>query len=82
MSPIQESALYDELVDVLAESVDSERLLSFRLSDEKQTRLEELLEKNRHGTLTPQENSELDAFEHFEHLIRLLKARLVQKPSA
>ena len=77
MSPIQESALYDELLDVLAQSVDSERVLSFRVSDEKQTRLEELLEKNRQGALTPQENSELDAFEHFEHLIRLLKARLV-----
>jgi hypothetical protein len=38
-----------------------------------------LLEKNREGTLTNDEAAELDAYERFEHIVRLLKARVLQK---
>jgi hypothetical protein len=79
MSAIRESAIYQELVDLLAESADADRLLSFRLSPERQSRLDALLDKNRQRTLAPDESAELDAFEHFEHLVRLLKARVLQK---
>ena len=79
MSSTQESAVYDELVDLLADSADAERLSSFRMSKEKQSCLDALLEKNRLGTLTEDESRELDAFEHFEHLVRLLKARMLKK---
>ena len=79
MSSTQESAVYDELVDLLADSADAVRLSSFRMSKEKQSRLDALLEKNRQGVLTEDESAELDAFEHFEHLVRLLKARTLKK---
>jgi hypothetical protein len=79
MSTIDHLALYDDLLDVLAEGADAHRVLAFRLSDEKQARLDELLEKSREGTLTNEEASELDAYERFEHLVRLLKARVLQK---
>jgi hypothetical protein len=79
MSTIDYPALYDDLLDVLAASADAHRVLAFRLSDEKQARLDELLEKNREGMLTNEESSELDAYERFEHLVRLLKARVLQK---
>lgn len=79
MPAIKPSALYDELVDLLAESADVERVLSFRLSPGKQGRLDSLLEKNRQGTLTEDESAELDSFEHLEHLVRLLKMRLLKK---
>jgi hypothetical protein len=79
MSTIDHPALYDDLLDVLAEGADAHRVLAFRLSDEKQARLDELLEKSREGTLTNEEASELDAYERFEHLVRLLKARVLQK---
>ncbi len=79
MAMTKRPAIYDELVDVLVESADADRILSFRLSPGKQASLDSLLEKNRQGTLTGDESAELDAFEHFEHLIRLLKARLLQK---
>jgi hypothetical protein len=79
MSTIDHPALYDDRLDVVAESADAQRVLAFRLSDEKQARLDELLEKNRQGTLTDEESSELDAYERFEHLVRLLKARVLQK---
>ena len=79
MSAIDYPAVYDDLLDLLAESANAQRVLAFRLSDEKQARLDELLEKNREGTLTAEESAELDAYEQFEHLVRLLKARVLQK---
>jgi hypothetical protein len=79
MSSTQESAVYDELVELLADSADAVRLSSFRMSKEKQSLLDALLEKNRLGTLTEHESAELDVFEHFEHLVRLLKARMLKK---
>jgi hypothetical protein len=47
MSAIDHPALYDDLLDMLAEGADARRMLGFRLSDEKQARLDELLDKNR-----------------------------------
>ncbi len=76
MSIAREPALYEEMLDVLAESADAERLLSYRLSPERQAELDALLEKNRSGTLTAAEAAKLDEFERIEHLLRLLKARL------
>lgn len=71
--------VYDELLDILAESADAARILAFRLSADQQTRLDNLLDKNRDGTLSEAEAAELDAYERFEHLVRLLKARVLQK---
>lgn len=79
MATLDAPAIYDDLLDLLAESADAQRVLTFRLSDDKQARLDDLLEKNRAGTLTPAESIELDVYERFEHLVRLLKARMLQK---
>ena len=79
MPATEHTFVYDELLDVLAESADVGRLLSFRLSSEKQARLDDLLEKNREGQLTEEETGELDDYERLEHLVRLLKARARQK---
>jgi hypothetical protein len=79
MSTAGTTPVYDELLDLLSESADVDRLLAFRLSREKQTHLDELLEKNRQGTLSETEAAELDEFERVEHLVRLLKGRLLRK---
>jgi hypothetical protein len=79
MAAIDHPAVYDDLLDLLAESADAQRVLAFRLSDETQARLDDLLEKNRDGTLTDDESAELDVYERFEHVVRLLKARVLQK---
>ena len=79
MATIDASAVYDDLLDLLADSAEAERVLAFRLSTVKQARLDALLDKNRDGTLTAEEAAELDAYERFEHLVRLLKARVLQK---
>jgi hypothetical protein len=82
MSALDHLAIYDDLLDLLAESADAQRVLAFRLSDEKQAQLDQLLEKNREGILTDEESAELDAYEQFEHLVRLLKVRVLQKQNA
>ena len=64
---------------MLAEGANIERLLAFRLSAPLQLRLDDLLEKKREGTLTNEETTELDAHDRFEHLVRLLKSRVLQK---
>ena len=43
MSAIDYPAVYDDLLDLLAESADAKRVLALRLSDEKQARLDEPL---------------------------------------
>jgi len=82
MAALDAHAVYDELLDLLADGADVQRVLAFRLSSFQQERLDTLLEKNREGTLTAEETAELDAFERFEHLVRLLKARVLQKQGA
>lgn len=79
MSVTDSAAVYDELLDLLAQSADQSRMLAFRLSSEKQRRLDDLLDKNREGTLSADELAELEAFEGFEHVVRMLKARVLQK---
>ena len=79
MSTAEPLPIYDELLDILAETGEANRLLTFRLPDHRQARLDELLEKNRDGTLTEMERGELAEFERLEHLGRMLKARARQK---
>ena len=79
MSTVEQPPVYDELVELLAESAEPDKVLSFQLSSVKQRRLDDLLSKNRDGTLTSQEEAELDAFEQFEHVVRLLKARVRER---
>ena len=79
MSVTAHPAVYEDLLDLLAESADADRVLAFRLSPEKQARLDDLLERNREGVLTDEQSAELDDFERFEHVVRLLKARLLQR---
>lgn len=82
MATTESPVLFDELLDLLAETADAERVLKFRLSEEKQQKLDDLLEKNREGTLTPEETSELESFERFEHVVRMLKARLMRNQAS
>jgi len=76
---------YDELVDVIATGPGAERIIGFRASTDNQTRVAELLDREKNGSLSPQETAELDRYLQLEHLIRLAKARahhyLQQQPA-
>jgi hypothetical protein len=77
--PKEPLTAYDELLDLLAEESLAQRILSFRASPETQARIDDFLEKNRRGVLSPEDLIELEEFERVEHLVRMLKARVRQK---
>ncbi|MEH2369756.1 hypothetical protein [Nostoc sp.] len=68
-------AVYQEIIDFLIKGPKPEKIINFKVSFQSQTRLQELLEKNRSATLSQMELAELDVYEQLEHLMILLKAR-------
>ncbi|PSB51108.1 hypothetical protein C7B67_12215 [filamentous cyanobacterium Phorm 6] len=68
-------AVYREVLDFLIKTPTPQDIVSFKVSQNAQTRLQNLLDKNREATLTPMEIAELDVYEQLEHLMILLKAR-------
>lgn len=78
MGTIEQGTVYDTLVDLLVQGGNRQEILKFRLDSEAESRLNQLLEKNRNGVISPEEISELETFEQFEHVVRLLKARVLQ----
>ena len=74
-------AAYDELIDLFADPAMAERILNFHPSPAMRARIEALLEKNRQGSLTNEEQVEMDEVERLEHFMRLIKARVRQERS-
>lgn len=66
--------LYLELIDFLSSSPSLEQIIQFKISDTAQQRLEELLDKNREEQLTNAEQTELDQYLQYRHVLILLKA--------
>ncbi|MGB7159411.1 MAG: hypothetical protein WBD40_15190 [Tepidisphaeraceae bacterium] len=66
---------YDEIVDFIARGTTPDDVASFRPSDEAQQRATELLQRQKAGTLTPDEAAELSHYLELEHIMRLAKAR-------
>ena len=79
MAAVQTTAIYDELLDFLAGSPSQEEILAFKPSDEIQTRLSHLLDKNRNDRLSDEENTELDELLRLGHLVNMLKIRVRKK---
>jgi hypothetical protein len=60
---------------IKVEKVDNLRL--FKFTDELQSRLEDLLEKNKTGSLTPEEEAELNAIGELDRIFTYLNSLLV-----
>jgi hypothetical protein len=72
-------AVYQEVLDFLIKRPTPEEIIAFKVSSQAQTRLSELLEKNRSLTLNPMELAKLDVYEQLEHMLILLKARALKR---
>jgi hypothetical protein len=70
-----EQRSYDEMIDVFARGGGAGSVLAFRPSAEAQARVRDLLTRSKDGTLTDDEQAELDRFGELEHLMQLVKAR-------
>jgi hypothetical protein len=69
------SVIYQEALDFLVSQPTSAQLLSYKVSDSSQLRIQNLLQKSRETALTPSETSELDLYEQLDSLMALLKIR-------
>lgn len=74
-SPTDAPIAYTEVLDFLITRPTPQEITTFKVSAEAQERLRTLLDKNREGTLTEAEATELDLYEQLEHLMILLKAK-------
>ena len=69
----------NDLLETLARLPSPEEVLALKPSTALQDRIEELLDKNRSGGLSSEERKEWEHYEYMEHLIRLAKARAIER---
>jgi deoxyadenosine/deoxycytidine kinase len=67
--------VYEAMMDFLASGPSPEKIIAHHFSADLQTRLEELLNRNREGEITTEELAELDAFEQVNDVMSSLKLR-------
>ena len=68
-----------EVLEFLAGLPDPEDIAALRPSPALQTRISELLEKNRAQGLAPDEQQEWEHYQYLEHLVRIAKAKAYGK---
>ena len=71
--------LYNEVIEFFAGGPTSRAIVAFHLSAEIQHHLAELLDKNQDGTLTSEQQVELDKYESLDYLVTLVKAHARQR---
>lgn len=72
---MQMSPVYLEIIDFIAAGPTSAEVAEFRPSENAQSRVMHLLERQQAEELPAQEKAELDHYMQLEHLMRLAKAR-------
>ena len=75
---LEYNSVYDELAHFLA-SLSPRRVLAYKASPKAQTRVNDLLDKNNTVGLTPEENAEMEGYMTVEHIVRLAKAKALQR---
>lgn len=66
---------YEEVIDFIAAGTSPRNVVAFRPSEDAKARVAELIERERGGELSSEEESELEHYLQLEHLMRLAKAR-------
>jgi|SRR6266581_520067 hypothetical protein len=68
------NSLWREIVSFVARGPKPEEIVEFHASETAQARMRELLDRNREGTLSEAEKTELDEMRHLDHLVTSIKA--------
>lgn len=74
----QLTSVYDEFLDFLVEQATPRQILEYRVSEAAQARAVYLTERNKNGSLTPDERAELDQMLELDLLLAALKARALK----
>jgi len=69
---------YEEIIDFIARGTTPEAVIAFRPSDALQSRVAELSERARDGSISPEERSEFEDCLQLEHIMVMAKARARQ----
>jgi len=72
------SPIYSEIIDIIAAGTTPQSVADFRPSQEAQQRLADLIEREKAGSLSPEEKAEAEHFMELEHILRMAKARARQ----
>jgi hypothetical protein len=70
----------EEVIAFLSQGPSRKEIAAFRLSEEAQQHIRALLRKNSAGTLTPEEDHELDQMVLLDEIVSLIRAR-AQRPT-
>jgi len=73
--PLLPAQVYSYILEFLASGPTAKEVADFRPTPAMQSRVSELLEKNRADTLTASEHTELDEYMRIEHLLVMIKAQ-------
>ncbi len=71
--------IFDAVTDFLATEPSPQEIIAYHLPDDLQSRLNELLDKNGEGELTPAEHEELQEFLNTDEIFSLLKTKMKLK---
>jgi hypothetical protein len=66
--------IYQEMIDLLTSGPTADQLLTFKISESAQERLEELLRKNREEELTAEERADLNTYLRLSEYLTKLKS--------
>jgi hypothetical protein len=69
---------YLEIIDFIAAGTTPQAVIDYRPSPEAQQRVADLMAREKEGSLSPEEQSELDHFMDLEHILRMAKGRARQ----
>ena len=67
--------LTEEVAEFLARGPSADEIANYRISEETQDRVRVLMDRNRDGTLTADESTELDEITVLDQLFTLIRAR-------
>lgn len=79
MSIAQPQTLLDEVAEFLGSSPSTEEILAYKPSDKLDQRLHDLLDKNSHNQILPDERAELEEFLLMNHFLKMLRIKALNK---
>ena len=79
MQSIPTRTVFDEITDFLATEPSPQEIIDYYMPDDLQARLDDLLDKNREGEITPSEREELERFLNANQMFSLLKTKMKLK---
>lgn len=79
MQSIPTRTVFDVITDFLATEPSPQEIIDYYLPDDLQARLDDLLDKNREGELTPSEREELERFLNADQMFSMLKTKMKLK---